>query len=742
MTDVRRWNNSGPALGLVLAAVLSAPAAADVSLPSVIGSHMVLQQDMPIKVWGWASPGERVTVELAGNTASMLANGRGEWLVTLPAKKAGGPYKMTVKGNNTLTLTDILLGEVWIGSGQSNMQFRVAGSVNAGAEIAAATYPNIRLFLVPNVLSGVPKRNVNARWTVCSPQTVPNFSAVLYFFGRHLHKELKTPVGLIASAWGGSLIEPWTPPPGFAGVEEVTNISDQVRTSQLAYLAKVEPAAAQNPRKEVVAWLKAAKNAAKNDALLPTPPPDFSLPGGHPLAGWSSPTSMYNAMIHPIVPFAARGAIWYQGESNMTEGMLYYHKKRALVEGWRKVWGQKSFSFYWAQIAPFRYGVSPDRLPLLWEAQTTAMNIPDTGMAVLTDIGNPYDIHPRNKQDVGKRLALWALAKDYSKDVVYLGPLFKSMKVDGNKIRVFFDHVGSGLESRDGQPLTWFEIAAGDDFGPATAVIDGESVVVSSDQVDKPTAIRFAWHQLADPNLQNKEGLPACPFRTSCAAPVIVGKKLFVDTSTVRMRCTETLGTIRYTLDGSEPTETSPEYTKPIRIEKTGMVRARFFRNDGAKSAVVENIFAKLRPRKADGMTLVPGLRYEYYEGRWDALPDFDKLKPTASGQVDSLTLEPRVRNDAFGFRFTGYLEVKVAGKYTFELTSNDGSRLSVDGLVVVDNDGIHYAEKKKGTVDLEPGMRKVVVTFFDNTGGEQLTVRYSRPGGTPQKLATWCEHK
>ena len=721
--------------------LFAASASADVSLPSVIGSHMVLQQEMPIKIWGWAQPGEEVTVMLGDNSAKATADKRGEWLVTLPAMKAGGPHKITIEGANRIELEDILVGEVWIGSGQSNMQWSLRAVNNAGGEIAAATYPDIRLFLVPNVLSGVPNRNVNARWTACSPQTAPSFSAVLYFFGRHLHKELETPVGLIASAWGGSRIEPWTPPPGFAGVEETADITDQVRTGQLNYLANVETAAAADPGEEVENWLRAAKEAADNSELLPTPPASFALPGGHPLAGWASPTSMFNAMIHPLVPFAVRGAIWYQGESNMAEGMLYYHKMRALIEGWRKVWGQKTFSFYWAQIAPFNYGVGPEVLPLLWEAQTTAMRIPDTGMAVLTDIGNPYDIHPRNKQDVGKRLALWALAKDYGRDVVYFGPSFKSMQVEGKRVRVFFDHVGSGLESRDGSPLTWFEIGADDDhFVQATAAIDGNSVVLSSPEIDKPTAIRFAWHQSAAPNLQNKEGLPACPFRTTCAAPVIFGKKLFVDTSTVLIRCKETLGTIRYTLDGSEPTEESPEYTEPIRVEKTGAVLARFFRDDGAKSAVVKDIFAKLPPREIGEMKLAPGLRYEYYEGRWTVLPDFDELEAVSSGQVDAVSLEPRARNDEFGFRFTGYLEVKVPGEYTFELTSSDGSRLSVDGRVVVDNDGIHYSEKKKGTVELEPGLRKIVVAYFDNSGGEQLTVRYSLPRGKPQKLGTWYE--
>ena len=680
------------AAGLILVVAASA-AMADVSVPHVIASHMVLQRGMPVKIWGWAAPGEKVAVKLAGKRAATRANRRGEWKVVLPKMKAGGPHKMIIFGKNTLTLTDILVGEVWIGSGQSNMQWSVDAAANAGPEIAAAKYPKIRLFLVPNVLSGTPNRDVNAAWQACDPSSVRKFSAVLYFFGRHLHKELNVPIGLIASSWGGSRIEPWVPPAGFAAVKELKGLSDMVRTAPKANLA-----------------------------------------------GYGSPTAMYNAMIHPLVPFAVRGAIWYQGESNVFDGMLYAHKKRALVEGWRKVWGNDKLSFYWAQLAPYAYSAPPECLAKIWEAQTVAMSIPRTGMAVITDIGHTRDIHPRNKQDVGKRLALWALAKDYRKNVIYSGPLYKSMKIEGNKVRLFFDHAGTGLKSRDGKPLNWFQISDGTTFVNAQAVIEGKTVVVSSEQVAKPKAVRFAWHQLAEPNLQNSAGLQAGAFRTTSTAPTISGKKLFTGATSVTLACQEMNGAIRYTTDGSEPTGRSRKYTKPISLAKTTTVRARFFRKNGAKSVVVEAAFEKVKPRKHNGMMLVPGVRYEYYEGVWQTLPDFSKLKPVKSGAVDSFSIESRGRNDQFGFRFTGYLDIKAAGAYTFRTVSDDGSRLYVDGKVIVDNDGMHPPVTKDGTVELEPGMHKIAVTFFEGVGGEHLAVKYQGPGIPMQEIPVWCE--
>ncbi len=479
---------------LGLAACWSSVAQADVKLPNVIGSNMVLQREMALPVWGWADAGEEVTVTLGEATAKTAAGADGKWMVKLPAMKAGGPHTVTVSGKNKIELTNILVGEVWVGSGQSNMEWSVQSSTNAQEEIAAAKYPKIRLFNVaPKKTTAIdPQSNVNPEvvWTECTPATIPNFSAVCYFFGRHIHQELDVPVGLINTSWGGTRVEPWTPPEGFAMVSDpaVKAIGENAVKAQAAHHAAVAKAKADGQ-----------------------PEPKSNVGAGTPVA-------LYNANVHPLVPFAIRGALWYQGESNRGEGMQYAIKKQALIGGWRKVWGQGDFPFLSVQLAPYTYGGSEVALPEIWEAQTSLLkSVPNTGMCVTTDITNLKDIHPKNKQDVGKRLALWALANTYGKkDLVYSGPLYKSMKVDGQKVSLDFDHVGGGLVARDGQPLSWFTIAGeSGEFVEAKAEISGKSVVVWSDKVEKPTAVRFGWHQLAEPNLMNKEGLPASPFRTS-----------------------------------------------------------------------------------------------------------------------------------------------------------------------------------------------------------------------------------
>jgi sialate O-acetylesterase len=423
-------------------------ARADVTLPKVLASHMVLQRDRPLPIWGWAAPNEKVTVKLDKAAATANADALGNWKVVLPAVKADGKvHSMTVSGKNKIQLGDILIGDVWLGSGQSNMEMGIAACDKAQEQIAAANYPKIRLLLVPKVSIGQPAKDVKAEWVQCSPKTVAaggwgGFSAALFYFGQRLHKDLDVPIGLIDSSWGGSPIEPWT---------------------------------------------VSGKNG-----------------GG-----------MYNGMIAPVKPFAIRGAIWYQGEANVGNGLKYYDKMKALIEGWRKVWGY-DFPFYFVQLAPFsNYG--PGSLPPLWEAQAASLKIPGTGMAVTTDIvHNIGDIHPRNKFDVGNRLALWALAKEYGKkDLVYSGPLYKSLKVEDGKIRLSFAHVGGGLKSRDGQPLSEFQIAAADGkFLPAVAAIDGDTVLVEAKDVPAPTQVRFGWQNKANPNLMNKEGLPASPFQT------------------------------------------------------------------------------------------------------------------------------------------------------------------------------------------------------------------------------------
>lgn len=487
---------------------------AEVKLPHVFGSNMVLQRDTPAPIWGWADAGEKITITFIRNkdglaiySSEVVGDEKGNWRTNLPATPAGGPHTIKVAGGNTVELTDVLFGEVWVCSGQSNMEWPVSASDNSQEEIAAADYPMIRLFHIPRVASGLPTVDVNAQWRPTTPDNVRYFSAVAYYFGRHLYKELDVPIGLINTSWGGTRIEPWTPPVGFDAVQELTSISEEIKDIDTNYRAQL-------PQKleEIEEWIAETKEALEGDSTV------LQMPENpHPLSNSGRPTALYNSMIHPIVPYAIRGALWYQGESNMGEGMTYYEKMKALIHGWREVWTQGEFPFFFVQLAPFNYGGDdPTRLARFWEAQSSTMSVPNTGMAVITDVGNVKDIHPRNKQDVGLRLALWALAKTYGQeDLVYSGPVYKSMDVEGSAIRLSFDHLGGGLISSDNQPLTWFEIAGEDQqFQEGAATIDGNTVVVSSDLVTSPVAVRFGWHQSAEPNLENKEGLPTSPFRT------------------------------------------------------------------------------------------------------------------------------------------------------------------------------------------------------------------------------------
>ncbi len=424
---------------------LSSTASAEVKLPTVLDSHMVLQRDAPITIWGWADAGEKVTVTMGDASQETTAADNGTWKVSLPALKADGQaHSITVAGNNTIKLEDILIGEVWVGSGQSNMEWQLRSTHGAQEAIAAANHPNIRLFHVPKVQKPEPADDVVADWKVCTPENIPAFSAVLYYYGRKLHEELDVPVGLINSSWGGSPIEPWTVKDGKGG-------------------------------------------------------------------------GMYNGMIAPLTSFSIRGAIWYQGETNVLRknGLTYFDKMNDLIGGWRKEW-QPELPFYFVQIAPWSGRYEEGQLPALWEAQAQSLKIPDTGMAVITDlVDNIADIHPRNKLDVGKRLARWALVKTYGKDVIYSGPLFKSVTIDGAKARVSFAHA-AGLKSRDGKPLNEFQIAGVDGkFVDATAEIDGATVVVSAESVTAPKHVRFGWHKVTNPNLVNGAGLPASPFQSN-----------------------------------------------------------------------------------------------------------------------------------------------------------------------------------------------------------------------------------
>ena len=491
-------------------------AGATIRLPNVFGSNMVLQREQPVTVWGWGEAGETVTVKIDSESRTAKANEKGEWRVALPAMKTGGTHVVSVSGSSSIEYTNVLVGDVWLCSGQSNMEMGIASVRDGKKEIEEANHPEIRLLMVENRWTAQPQTNFAGAWKVCSPATVGEsgwggFSAAGYFFGRELNAKLGVPIGLIDATWGGTRIESWTPPEGFGLVEALKAEYQKVQ------MGDPRTEAHQGRLKEVLgqteAWLAAAREAAQRKDIEP-PMPVFPAELLPPRELQQS-TALFNGMIHPLCPFGLKGAIWYQGESNSSEGMLYTERMRALIEGWRNIWGVGQFPFYFVQIAPYTYGGNPHVIAEFWEAQTAATRIPNVGMAVINDIGDLKDIHPANKQEVGRRLALMALARTYNQPgVVSSGPVFRSMTVEGDKMRLAFES-GDGLASRDGKPLNWFEIIDAEvgGFVPAEARIDGSSLVLSAPQVKNPVAVRFAWSMLAEPNLMNGAGLPASAFR-------------------------------------------------------------------------------------------------------------------------------------------------------------------------------------------------------------------------------------
>jgi sialate O-acetylesterase len=494
---------------------------ADVKLPALFSDNMVLQQKAEVALWGWADPGEKV--EISGSwgrrKVKTTADAQGNWKTSINTAKAGGPFTLTFKGKNRIELKDVLLGEVWICSGQSNMHFPVApiedsgwatGVENYEEEIDQANYPSIRMFTVERKVADEPQKDVVGNWQVCSPATVGDFSAVAYFFAREVYEKTGLPIGLINTSWGGTPAEGWTQKEVLESDAELRPILERYSEDLTKY-----PEAIEIYRAEMEKWKQEAE-AAKQRGEKPTSAPREPMGPNH----HKSPYKLYNAMIAPLVPFTIQGAIWYQGESNADRAYQYRKLFPAMIANWRSAWGT-DFPFYFVQIAPHR-----SQRPEIREAQLLTMqSVPKTGMAVVTDAGDSLDIHPRNKQVVGKRLALWALAKNYgNKDVVYSGPVYKSMQVEGDSIKLSFDHVDGGLVAKDG-PLTEFTIAGPDQqFVPAQARIEGDQVVVWSDTVKDPVAVRFAWERIPDPNFYNKAGLPASPFRTDTWQAETYGK--------------------------------------------------------------------------------------------------------------------------------------------------------------------------------------------------------------------------
>lgn len=479
---------------------------AQVKLPALVGDNMVLQQNAKVNLWGWASPNEKINIQLGweNNPIEITANPEGTWQIAVNTPQGSEKaYNITIDASNKIILKNVLIGEVWICSGQSNMYFPVGkqdgtwktGVANYEEEIKNAEYPNIRLFTVLTQASPKPLDDVTGSWSVCSPNNVTTFSAVAYFFGRDLYQNLKIPIGLIATSWGGTKAEAWTSQNVLEENPDFLSILENDAKNEKLYQEKLENYYS-NLKKERI---------ANNNDLTKT---ELKKPKKE-----ENKTSyvLYNAMLHPLINYTIKGVIWYQGESNAEQAYLYRTLFPAMVKNWRSDWRQGDFPFYYVQIAPHK-GQNPD----IREAQLFSLkNIPNSGMVVTTDVGNASNIHPINKQTVGQRLALIARAKTYNEtNLVYSGPIYNQMKIKNNRVQLFFDYVNSGFKKTT-EDLKEFEIAGEDKiFYPAKAKIEGKTIVVSSPKAKKPVAVRFAWKAVPEPNLFNLENLPASPFRT------------------------------------------------------------------------------------------------------------------------------------------------------------------------------------------------------------------------------------
>ena len=638
---------------------------ANITLPKIFGDNMVLQRNKPIPLWGWGSPNEKITIRFNHQTKTVTTDLNGNWKINLDKESAGGPYQLVLKGINTVTFKNVLVGEVWICSGQSNMEMPIEGwgkINNYQQEIAVADYPQIRHIKVPNTVNSTPQKDIfqgdttTTRWKICSPQTAGDFTATGYFFARELYNQLKVPIGLINTSWGGTHVETWTSHEGFESSDEFKGMIAQMPVLNLDSLANLRKEAvmknirslqgslpAQNEAAswktdiddntwpqmvlpslweqrqlgdlDGVVWFRKAIDILPNDAgkeaILELAMIDdndvtyvngtevgetnsynqhrkYKIPAGilktgknvitvrvedtgggggiygdsaamkltigdnaASLAGnWkfkaeqvygnttsvgpnSYPTLLFNAMVNPIIPYAFEGVIWYQGEANAGRAYQYRKAFPLMITDWRKHWNAGDFPFYFVQLASYNASNGNSKTGSTWaelrEAQTMTLSLPNTGMAVTTDIGNSTDIHPKNKQDVGKRLAAIALHNVYKKDIVYSGPMYQSMKVSGNKIIISFTNIGGGLTSKNSD-LKGFEISGlGGQFYPAVATIDNNRVIVESEMVKYPAAVRFGWKDDAgEDNLFNKEGFPASPFRTDKWKGITEGQKFMI----------------------------------------------------------------------------------------------------------------------------------------------------------------------------------------------------------------------
>jgi len=516
MTQPFALRRSLRAFALAAACSFSA-ARADVKMPALFSDHMVVQRGKPIAVWGWADNGEKVEVSLGGAKASAEAAG-GKWRVFLPKQSAATGLTLTVQGKNRIELKNVAIGEVWICSGQSNMEWSMAATFEPQGAIQSSANSAIRLITVPKLKAAEPKDDFQGAWAECGPDVVRNFSAVAYYFGRDLQKSLNVTIGLIHTSWGGSPAEVW--------------VRDQILAENPLYQAEIlapAPAQARAYQAELAKW-EAEKEALEKEGK--------KITRGRPWANWQ-PSELYNGMIAPLVPCGIAGAIWYQGESNAGRAHQYRSLFNDMIANWRADFGQGDFPFLLVQLAPWdrnqkrsieeitKAPVESDWAELREAQLLSTKTLPNVGMAVITDYGDKDDIHPAKKEPVGARLALAARAIAYGQNIAYSGPAYRALAIEGSNAILSFDHANGGLEARGGE-LQGFSIAGADrKFVWAKAVIDGGKVIVSSPNVPHPIAVRYGWADFPVVNLFNKAGLPASPFRTD-SFPMVSGPKLVV----------------------------------------------------------------------------------------------------------------------------------------------------------------------------------------------------------------------
>ena len=484
--------------------VLSVKPLFALTLPSVFSDRMVLQQQQQNPVWGKSSPGQKISIQFAEKTYTTVTNERGDWRLFLNPLPAGGPYEMIIKSEQTKVIKDILIGEVWLCSGQSNMQWPLSLTNHSQVEIVSAHFPNIRLMDVPNIGKESPQTNIKTQWTKTTPDTVKDFSALCYFYGRRLHQALDVPIGLIKNSWNGTPIEAWI---SRKALEESGDFSEL-----LAYwdneAAKFDPEQHQIKMKAISQWKKNGKTG-------PVPEASHNV-----LGGGKRPANIFNGIVNPIAGFGIRGTIWYQGEANRTRGYQYRQLFRLLINSWREIWGQGDFPFFWVQLA--NYGPE-NQTPANYsdwaetrEAQTMALSLPNTGQAVAIDLGEGRDIHPTNKQEVSQRLVRHALAKVYGFPMTADSPIMVSHKIKDNTVILTFENVSTELNAFDTEEITGFYIAGSNrTFVQAKAnILNKNQVAVFADGISSPKAVRYGWEDNPKANLYDKRGLPVTPFRT------------------------------------------------------------------------------------------------------------------------------------------------------------------------------------------------------------------------------------